>query len=124
MTKANKLIRLGLGFCGGFGKQAHAIGARLKSRDRERQIVDLFNLRQLGKFLMTEEAKRLFFFRHVRYFLAAFLGLGVNGSGGLLSNERSSASVRLLASPAGRKSSLAISAARCAGVSCLVMVGV
>lgn len=47
-----------------------------------------------------------------RYFLARFLGfaLGVNGSGGLLSMARSRSSVRLLASPAGRRSSLAISA--------------
>src|ERR1700685_1803204 len=57
------------------------------------------------------------------YFLArlAGLALGVNGSGGLVNIVRSKSSVRLFASPAGRRSSLAISAARCAGVSGLVM---
>jgi hypothetical protein len=64
----------------------------------------------------------------VRYFLARFFGLagGVNGSGGVANIVRNSASVRLFASPAGRKSSFAISAARCAAVSglCVVMIEV
>jgi hypothetical protein len=53
-------------------------------------------------------------------------GLGVYGSGGLFSIVRSKLSVRLFASPAGRRSSLAISAARSAAVSGLrfAMVGV
>lgn len=53
------------------------------------------------------------------YFLARFFGFafGVNGSGGLLSIVRSKLFVRLFASPAGRRSSLAISAARSAAVS-------
>ena len=52
------------------------------------------------------------------YFLARFFGfaLGVCGSGGLESIVRNRSSVRLFASPTGRKSSLAISATRWAGV--------
>ena len=62
------------------------------------------------------------------YFLARLAGFcfGVNGSGGLASIVRSKSSVRLFASPTGRRSILAISAARSVAVSglCLVMVGV
>jgi hypothetical protein len=64
---------------------------------------------------------------HLRYF-ARFFGFtfGVNGSGGLLSIVRSKLSVRLFASPTGRRSSLAISAARSSDVSglCFAIVEV
>ena len=59
------------------------------------------------------------------YFLGRFFGfaLGVCGSGGLFSIVRSRSFVRFFTSAAGRKSILAISAARSTGVS-VFMVGV
>lgn len=57
----------------------------------------------------------------VDYFLARFVGgftFGVNGSGGVLSIARTKSSVRFFASPRGRRSSLAISAARFSTLLC------
>jgi hypothetical protein len=58
-------------------------------------------------------------------YFACFFGfaLGVCGAGGLFSIVRSMSSVRFFISPAGRKSSLAISAARSAGVGFSAFIG-
>jgi hypothetical protein len=64
--------------------------------------------------------------KKARYFaglgLLAFLGLGVNGSGGRDSIALSKASDRRRASAPGSKSSLAISAARLAAVGLRVVM--